>query len=412
MPGGKATGEDGIPIECIKPVYCGVGERIARALNKIWEGCKIPEGWEVARIIPIHKGGDKENVENYKGISLLDASKQGKNDGKNSGNRDDMEEEWDRKGVGGTVIGKQRIKVLKYADDKAVLADSAEQLKKMLEMLEKYVDKSEVMVNAEKTKGAGSGESIQIPQVWVHHKEHKRTTHKGGRGKSTKGSERDVGINHEDGKRKDERENVFDGDNSKSNSNVRGRDMGVGKFRTAEKNASKVLQICVRSGQEHAKGWKVSWKRRVSEALWKEEEWEEALEKIKEGVEEWLEMAEKREEEKIKRSTFNGAYKEIMSEREESSDAAIARMTHELKYRADETMRVLKQVKHKNCWRRKQRLSNESQDIVNADDDDDAADDEEDDDKIKYLMGYFEKISMIAEKIYKFNYLLIPDTVE
>ncbi|KAK0077089.1 hypothetical protein PV325_004474 [Microctonus aethiopoides] len=64
------------------------------------------------------------------------------------------------------------------------------------------------------------------------------------------------------------------------------------------------------------------------------------------------------------------------------------------------------------CARRKKRLSNKSQDIVHTDDDDDAADDEEDDDKIRYLMGYFEKMSMIAEKIYKFNYLLILDTVE
>ncbi|KAK0077483.1 hypothetical protein PV325_003915 [Microctonus aethiopoides] len=110
-----------------------------------------------------------------------------------------------------------------------------------------------------------------------------------------------------------------------------------------------------------------------------------------------------REEDEI-----NGCKKKVCAKCEclKKSDAAIARMTHELKYRADETLRVLKQVKQKNCWRRKKRLNNESQDIVNA------ADDEEDDDKIKYLMGYFEKISMIAEKIYKFNYLLIPDTVE
>ncbi|KAK0070924.1 hypothetical protein PV326_001906 [Microctonus aethiopoides] len=115
-----------------------------------------------------------------------------------------------------------------------------------------------------------------------------------------------------------------------------------------------------------------------------------------------------REEDEI-----NGCNKKICAKCEcfKKSDAAIARMTHELKYRADETMRVLKQVRHKNCWRRKKRLSNKSQDIVNADDDD-AADNEEDDDKIRYLMGYFEKMSMSTEKIYKFNYLLIPDTVE
>ncbi|KAK0071202.1 hypothetical protein PV326_001558 [Microctonus aethiopoides] len=68
------------------------------------------------------------------------------------------------------------------------------------------------------------------------------------------------------------------------------------------------------------KGWKANWEKSVSEALWKEEEWEEALEKIKEGVEEWWEMEKKREEEKIKRSTFNRAYKEIMPETEEKRE--------------------------------------------------------------------------------------------
>ncbi|KAK0170527.1 hypothetical protein PV328_008365 [Microctonus aethiopoides] len=121
-----------------------------------------------------------------------------------------------------------------------------------------------------------------------------------------------------------------------------------------------------------------------------------------------------REEDEI-----NGCKKKVCAKCEclKKSDAAIARMTHKLKYCADETMRVLKQVKQKNCWRRKKRLSNKSQDIVNADDDDDDdddddADDDEDDDRIRYLTRYFEKMSMIAEKIYKFNYLLIPDTVE
>lgn len=73
MPGGKATGEDGIPIECIKAVYCGAGRSITNVINKIWEEGKIPEGWEVARIIPLHKGGEEERTENYRGISLLNA---------------------------------------------------------------------------------------------------------------------------------------------------------------------------------------------------------------------------------------------------------------------------------------------------------------------------------------------------
>lgn len=46
---------------------------MAKRLNKIWEDGKIPEGWEVARTVPIHKGGEEERVENYRRIALLNA---------------------------------------------------------------------------------------------------------------------------------------------------------------------------------------------------------------------------------------------------------------------------------------------------------------------------------------------------
>ncbi|KAK0072791.1 hypothetical protein PV325_010783 [Microctonus aethiopoides] len=101
---------------------------------------------------------------------------------------------------------------------------------------------------------------------------------------------------------------------------------------------------------------------------------------------------------------MNGSKEKVCAKCEclKKSDAAIARMTCELKYRADESLRVLKQVKQEQLENKK-RFIDESQDVVNT-----AAID----DHINYLMGYFEKISMIAEQIYKFNYLLIPDTVE
>lgn len=41
-------------------------------LNDIMENTKLPQGWELARIFPIYKTGEEDEMENYRGISLLD----------------------------------------------------------------------------------------------------------------------------------------------------------------------------------------------------------------------------------------------------------------------------------------------------------------------------------------------------
>lgn len=274
MADGKATGEDGIPIECLKKLYCGGGRVLTRILNKIWEKGEMPKGWECARIVPIHKGGDSDDVGNYRGVALLDIgykvltnimaervnrwiereeklkesqagfrrsrgtrdhifvlntvinrrlkNKRGKlyvafvdlKAAFDSVNRellmekiwevgirgkmykmikeiyrenyaeirlekkcterfvtttgvrqgcalsatlfdifiDDVDKEWEEKGIGGTNIGRTKIKAMKYADDIAVIAEDARGLKKMLKGMEKYMEKKKLKVNAKKTK--------------------------------------------------------------------------------------------------------------------------------------------------------------------------------------------------------------------------------------------------------------------
>lgn len=71
MANGKSSGEDGIPIECLKVMGSEDIRRLVTSLNKIWVEGKLPKGWEEARIVPLFKNGDKSDTGNYRGISLL-----------------------------------------------------------------------------------------------------------------------------------------------------------------------------------------------------------------------------------------------------------------------------------------------------------------------------------------------------
>lgn len=51
---------------------------------------------------------------------------------------DDMEQVWENKNIGGTVIGKTKIFCLKFADDLALVSDTAEGLSEMIKTLESY----------------------------------------------------------------------------------------------------------------------------------------------------------------------------------------------------------------------------------------------------------------------------------
>lgn len=65
---------------------------------------------------------------------------------------DDIDENWEKRKEGGTVMGKGKFYALKYADDIAVLAETAGELTKMLKSLERFVDGCKMEVNATKTK--------------------------------------------------------------------------------------------------------------------------------------------------------------------------------------------------------------------------------------------------------------------
>ena len=67
----KSPGEDGVPIEAIKFGGDTMLSAIAALFNKCLEEGKVPESWENAMIILLHKKGDITKLENYRPISLL-----------------------------------------------------------------------------------------------------------------------------------------------------------------------------------------------------------------------------------------------------------------------------------------------------------------------------------------------------
>jgi hypothetical protein len=70
----KAAGTDGIRSELIKYGGYNLLNRISDLVRKIWKEERIPEEWKETIIVPIHKRGDTDKCENYRGITLGNAA--------------------------------------------------------------------------------------------------------------------------------------------------------------------------------------------------------------------------------------------------------------------------------------------------------------------------------------------------
>jgi len=67
----KAAGDDGIVAELLKHLGPKSLGELTRIIQDIWTTEKLPESWKNALIVPLHKKGDKTDVNNYRGISLV-----------------------------------------------------------------------------------------------------------------------------------------------------------------------------------------------------------------------------------------------------------------------------------------------------------------------------------------------------
>ena len=70
----KSPGIDQIPAELIKAGSRTICLEIHKLITSLWKKEKLPEEWKESIIVPIHKKGDKTDRNNYRGISLLQAT--------------------------------------------------------------------------------------------------------------------------------------------------------------------------------------------------------------------------------------------------------------------------------------------------------------------------------------------------
>ncbi|XP_046141097.1 uncharacterized protein LOC123987674 [Osmia bicornis bicornis] len=70
----KAAGEDGLENEVWIHGGRKVLTRITTLINKVWKGEGMPRRWKVGIISPIFKKGDRDDVKNYRGITLLNTA--------------------------------------------------------------------------------------------------------------------------------------------------------------------------------------------------------------------------------------------------------------------------------------------------------------------------------------------------
>ena len=70
---GKAAGDDGCINEILKSGGEGMKESLLVLFQKMWREERVPVDWARGVIVPIYKDGEKKNVDNYRGITLLSA---------------------------------------------------------------------------------------------------------------------------------------------------------------------------------------------------------------------------------------------------------------------------------------------------------------------------------------------------
>ena len=66
----KAAGPDGLCPAILKPLAEIIAAPVTRLFRTSLNDCHLPQDWKIAQVVPIHKGGNREDVNNYRPVSL------------------------------------------------------------------------------------------------------------------------------------------------------------------------------------------------------------------------------------------------------------------------------------------------------------------------------------------------------
>ena len=67
----KATGIDKIPAKIIRVASPIIADSLTKIFNKAIRNECVPHDWKIARVIPLHKKGPRNLLNNYRPISIL-----------------------------------------------------------------------------------------------------------------------------------------------------------------------------------------------------------------------------------------------------------------------------------------------------------------------------------------------------
>ena len=71
MKDNKAPGTDDLTSDIFKIGSTEITTQLVKLYNNILQEKKIPKTWKEAKVILLHKKGDKADIKNYRPISLL-----------------------------------------------------------------------------------------------------------------------------------------------------------------------------------------------------------------------------------------------------------------------------------------------------------------------------------------------------
>ena len=65
-----AMGTDGIPAFLVKDCIGALAEPLEYIFNTSLKSSTFPDIWKISKVVPVHKSGDRSEVENYRGIAI------------------------------------------------------------------------------------------------------------------------------------------------------------------------------------------------------------------------------------------------------------------------------------------------------------------------------------------------------